>query len=201
MSQPDPTPTEPTTPSPETPAAFPIWSDYLVILLGCAFSVILAGYGKLRVTAPDPPPSWLSTSIITHMPALLYLPIGIYLGWPVFFAVGRLRGRSGKLTSAEWTWGVLWLLDLLLIGLILINAGETPEFLKKFVDADMVRQSVGSILGWLSVAFAGLGIGLTVWTRFQKEPRPWTHDFALALMLWPLIPMSIIRLANLQVQF
>ena len=194
--QPSPTPAAP------APAGFPFWLDYLFMLVGCAISLVLSKYTYTRITQTDVTPGWIPDPLIVVLPALLLLPVGIYLWWPVFFIATRFRGRTKDLTVAEWLWGVIWLLDLLLVLVIFwLYMGHVPEMLVDYVDMNMIRDNAGGVLRGLSLCLAGLAIVIALLARLSRTPKSWTHHFALALMMWPLVPMGIIWWARLVVEF
>jgi hypothetical protein len=170
--------------------------EYLLLLLGCAISLLLTEYTGLKAVRTDHSPGWMSPALATILPYLLLLPVGLILWWPVFFALGRLRGRPHDLSLVEWIWGCLWLGDLVLvIGIISFHAlgANVPAL-------ETMREIIGPLLRVLSVVLAGVAIGLVGLGYWLRLPRPWTHHFGLAMLLWPLLSQILLWLGHVQLE-
>ena len=183
-----------TAPDPEpiarpAPVSRPTLVDYLLILAGAALSAFATPYSGLHVEPqPDAPPFVLRS--LPLLPALLLLPLGMVLLWPLFYGTQWVLGRKQPLTWGEWLWGISWLGHLLLIGWVVWAAlGQPPAFLNPepyrppVVWAVLVVPSLALIA--LALALGGL---------FGARRPPWTHTFGLALALWPALPLAGILL-------
>jgi hypothetical protein len=175
-----------TKPAPPPPGR-PTFLDFLLILLGCALSrflYYLAGptIRPLEHIPLDVP--WLPSLIVE----LVVLPQGIVLFWPVFYALQRLRGRSQSLTAGEWLWGVAWLGTVLYLGLVFwINSDTAPDFLAKATYSPQ--------LVWYFVvgpAMALIALVILIANLVGRWQQPWTHTFALVLMVWPVLPLAAV---------
>ncbi len=189
-------PTHPAGPAPSpSPAAAPTWIDYLLVLFGCAISLLLAELSGLKAVATDGTPAWMIAPLLRIVPALFFLPAGVLLGWPLFFFTGRARGRAPELTWAEWLWGLVWLLDLVLVGMVLLHfSGNLTDLL----GPELLQNTVGPLLRLIVLGLAVLALVLAVATLVIRSPRPWTHHFGLALLLWPAVPFALLWLGKLQ---
>ncbi|MGF1581657.1 MAG: hypothetical protein ACFCD0_20200 [Gemmataceae bacterium] len=177
------------------PAASPIWIEYLVLLCGCGLSLWLTEILGLKVDESSQEASWKRS-----LPLLLFFPVGLVSVWPVLFSIGRIRGRSKRLTLVEGLWGVLWLFDVLLIATICVYANvDWSEF--DVVEKDDVK-SIGRgllvIVGALSVV---AGIVFALIGRIFSGHKAWTHHFGIAMLLWPAIPILLIQIGNVTIQF
>src|SRR5262245_7141523 len=104
--------------------------DYFLILLGCGISMLLAELSGLRAGTAIESPARFQTALLHIFPHLLFLPLGILLWWPVFFATQKIFGRKQALTVAEWLFGLAWLVALFLTVWILWKGlGTAPGFL------------------------------------------------------------------------
>jgi hypothetical protein len=169
--------------------------DYLLVLLGCGLSLVLSDLSGLRAARTGQTPEWIVPALVRVLPAVFFLPAGIFLMWPLFFFTGRLRGRSPDLTWAEWLWGLVWLLDLALVGAVL---WKSEGNLADYVPPELLRNSVGPLLRLVLLGLAGLALVLALATVLIRSPRPWTHHFGLALLLWPAVPFALLWLGKLQ---
>src|SRR5207253_2405473 len=124
----------------------------------------------LRTVRSGDPLTTDTDPLLGILPALLFLPLGVILLWPLFYTTQRLLGRPQHLTAGEWLWGVAWLLTLALGGWIAWKHwGAPPEALvsvsfKKYV-------VVGYVLASLSLgvfALLTLLVGLV-----GRWPQPW----------------------------
>src|SRR5262245_56178621 len=93
--------------------------DYLLILAGCALSLVLAELSGLRAVKEGAGRTGLVPLLLRLYPQFLMLPVGILLLWPVYYCVQALLGRKQPLTVGEWLWVIAWLGALLLATCIL----------------------------------------------------------------------------------
>lgn len=168
------------------------------MLVGVGGSMVLTRWSGLRASRTDTTPTWLTADLVEILPSLLLLPVGMLLCWPIFFALARLRGRPLELTWAEWLWGVVWLIDLALVGLIAWSHFQGPP---SFMVGEENRASFASIARLIVTIVAVTAAGIIVVTMVQRRSQPWTHHFGLALMLWPVAPMLLIWLGKLTLTY
>src|SRR5262249_31111013 len=108
--------------------------DFFFLTAGFGASLVLLRIPLLRV---DPSggaalPTW-AHSLLPLLPALMRLPEGVLLLWPVFYLSQRVRGRVHPLTTAEWLWVFAWVAIIGLNGFAAWNAwGVVPESLKVY---------------------------------------------------------------------
>jgi hypothetical protein len=164
--------------------------DYWLLLLGCGLSLYLMRLGPLAAAADDSRTDPALRAFVARLPDLMRLPEGVFLLWPLFLALQRVRGRKLGLTFGEWLWVLAWLGTAFLTGLSAWQKwGTLPELVQPY--------AVKSRLVWYIVivpamaAFAGL---LTLGGLLRRVPAPWTHSCGLALMIWPVAPLSGILL-------
>src|SRR5262245_46826097 len=113
-------------PKPPPPLPRPNWFDFLLILLGCALSLLLTDLSSFRAQPRESTPTWLAEplqrapkdatpdvllagsqrTVLGLLPYLLFLPLGILLLWPLFYFKQRLGGRTQGPTAGEWLWGL-----------------------------------------------------------------------------------------------
>jgi hypothetical protein len=176
-----------TSPAP-VPAARPTFFDYLLLMVGCALSLVLvqimiADRGLRISPTADTPPD-VARLLLPILPFLLFLPEGIILLWPLFYSTQWLRGRKQPLTGGEWLWGVAWILSLAFLGwLALLNWGDPPEFLNPAAPPPRL---------WFYVivpALAGIALLIFLIDLFGRWRQPWTHSLSLVLALWPVLPL------------
>jgi hypothetical protein len=169
------------------PVSRPTWLDYLFMLSGCGLSLFLAEVSGLRASGGEILPPALGQPLLNVLPALLLLPVGIILLWPLFYATQLVMGRPQHMTIGEWLWGVAWLLALALTAWIAWKFwGSPPEML---VSAAIKKHViVGYILAVLSLG--GIALLLALVDLIGRWPQPWTHVFGLALLLWPALPLA-----------
>jgi hypothetical protein len=164
----------------------PTLFDFLVIVLGFALSLFLCRLEGLRVIAAPTPPSAVAAYLVPILPQLLRLPEGVILLWPVFLTTQRLMGRKQGLTSAEWLWVVAWLAVVVLTALSAWQAsGVGPEFLREQLPRAFVLGYLILVPSMAAVALVLLLLGV-----IGRWRQPWTHNFALALLLWPALPVA-----------
>jgi hypothetical protein len=119
------------------------------------------------------------------------LPEGIILLWPLFFVPQWFR-RSEGLTAGEWLWLLSWLGMLLLTGL---TAWDVLLGLPEGLAAHAAKPR---LLWYMIVApsLGALGLLVAIVSLFRATPPPWTHWQALALVLWPLLPVLLVLAAG-----
>jgi hypothetical protein len=175
----------------------PTWLDYVLILFGVCVSVALTEMAGLRLVRGAATPPELPEPVRAVVPQALLLALGPILFWPVFHTTQRIAGRAQDITAAEWLLGLAWLGDLVLSGAIVWNhAGTLPE-LPVEVDYRHYLKA-----GYLA-AVVGLGsLALLLWALdlVSRAPRPWTHRFALALLLWPAAPLGLMWACDLRIE-
>jgi hypothetical protein len=185
----------PLTPTPAPPR--PGWFDYLLILAGAALSLLLTDLSGYRALPTADTPAALAGVALRSVPHLLFLPLGLILLWPLFYMTQRMRGRAEGLTAAEWLWGVAWLGAVALAAWICWQHwGTPPEFL---APASFKGPAyVGYAVAMLALGAVGLLLGLA--DLVGRWPRPWTHPFCLALVMWPALPLAVVFLANIELK-
>jgi hypothetical protein len=180
------------------PGPQPTWLDYLLILCGCGLSLFLTQLSALRAVGGEELPSSLGPPLLTILPELLLLPVGIVLCWPVFYTAQRVRGRPHGLTSGEWLWGVAWLLAVALTTWIVWKYGGSPP--EVVVSDDFKRYVVvGYILAVLSLGV--IALLLTLIDLVGRWVQPWTHRFGLVLLIWPALPLAVLWACDIQIRF
>jgi hypothetical protein len=164
--------------------------DYFLIFLGVAFSIFLTQIsGPRPMPKPETPP-WVAETIFPILPALLGLPQGVVLFWPLFYCIQRLVGRPQALTAAEWLWGVAWLgTVLLVVWAFWMRFGEAPAFAEKLA---YPPQAIWTII--VVPTLAGLAFLIGLISLFGRWKQPWTHTFGIVLMIWPVIPLAALLL-------
>jgi hypothetical protein len=171
-------------PAPAVPLR-PLVVDYLFLLVGASLSLYLVQLGPWRAEAN----SGLSPALhdlVAFLPAVIRLPEGILLMWPVFFGTQRLRRRAEGLTAIEWLWVISWVGVALLAGLTVWQAaGNLPDFLQSHAG---LPRKLWYLIFVPSMAVLALCIGLGGLVR--RVPRPWTHALAFVLILWPIAPLA-----------
>ena len=159
--------------------------DYLFLLAGGSLSLFLMSFSPLGVKpSHDNWPTSLN-EFIAFLPAAMRLPEGIVLMGPVFYLTQLTRRRAWALTSLEWLWAISWLGLALLAALAAWDrSGTMPDFLEPY--AAMPRK-----LGYLIFvpSMAALAGRLGVVGLVRRAAVPWTHTFAIVLLLWPAAPL------------
>jgi hypothetical protein len=162
--------------------------DYFFLLLGASLSLLLFQIGTPLKAEPGPAVPEPLADLFAVLPEPLRLTEGIVLMWPFLYGTQRLRGRSQTLTSAEWLWVVSWLGVALLTAISLTERyGRLPEFVEPH--ASQPRQL------WYLIfvpCMAALALLRMLTGLFRRGPVPWTHSLALALLLWPVLPLTAI---------
>jgi hypothetical protein len=201
----------PVRPKGPPPLPRPNWFDFLLILVGCALSLLLTDLSGFRALPGESTPGWLTEplqrvppgatldvvpapsqrTLLNLLPYLLFLPLGILLLWPLFYFKQRLGGRTQGPTAGEWLWGLTWLGAVLLTVWVLWQGlGSVPEFLSP----EKVKKGifVGYAVGVLALGGVALLTGLV--DLIARWPRPWTHHFVIALLIWPALILGTLLL-------
>jgi hypothetical protein len=170
-----------------TPLSRPNLVDFLLVLAGASLSLYLMQLGPLRAEAPTDVEVRLRL-FVAFLPGPLRLCEGIVLLWPLFFSLQRLLGRAQGLTGGEWLWVFSWLGVALLTGL---SAWDTLGELPSFLQPHAIRPRIFWYMVFVPV-MAVVAVVLALLGLLSRTPRPWTHSFSLALMIWPALPLAAI---------
>lgn len=161
--------------------------DFFFLTVGFAVSLLLLRIPLLRVdpSGGETLPEWLRT-FLPLLPDLMRLPEGVLLFWPLFYLTQLLLGRTQPLTAAEWLWVFAW---VAVIGLNAFAAwtawGSVPESLKLYVRWPPLL--------WYVVVVPSMAVTALVVSLFglvSRTASPWTHSLAVALIVWPLVPLT-----------
>jgi hypothetical protein len=168
--------------------------DYFLLVLGFAASSVL--YLLFRQPSVEPGPNATQRvvqDLVAILPALIRLPEGVILLWPLFLAIQRILGRKQGLTVVEWLWVFAWLGTALLTGLAAWNRwGRVPEFLREYWSYPALVWYVILVPSMALIALLAALIG-----SFSGGRRPWTHSLGFVVILWPVLPLSgILGLGN-----
>lgn len=174
-------------------ASRPRFLDYFLMLLGCAVSLLLVEWSGLAAT-PGREIGRQAQTILKLLPHLLFLPQGIILFWPLFYATQRLAGREQGLTAGEWMWGLAWLGALLLAGWACWRHFGQPA------DLQALQQTVLVVYALFVVTMAVLALIIALIDLVGRWPQPWTHHFCLVLMIWPVFPLAALWLWNITLE-
>jgi hypothetical protein len=159
--------------------------DYLVLLAGAGLSIGLIKISPFNVEAANSISDTTVRGAVAFLPRLLRLPEGIILLLPLFLLIQFVRGRREALTMAEWLWLVSWCGTAALTALAAFDHFNLlPEFLRTHLLLIRFVWYVGFDLAIALLASALIVVG------FFRPPRPWTHQLALALALWPVAPLA-----------
>jgi hypothetical protein len=159
--------------------------DYLLLLAGASLSLYLIEVWPLQARAVEGAlgtlPGW-----VEFLPRPLRVSEGIVLLWPLFWVGQKLRRRREPLTAAEWLWALSWVGVALLSGVaVWHSAGPLPEIVTEWV-------GLGRRLWYALVvpSMAALAVVLGLAGLLRRGPAPWTHALAVALVLWPVVPLA-----------
>lgn len=172
--------------------------DYVLVLLGFALSIYLAGLSGLQPPAPAADAGLFLGVLAGVIPILVLMPLGVVLLWPVFYLIGRMAGRTQGLALGEWLWGFAWLVSLLLTAWIIWKgSGSAPEAL---TDEDFKQ---AFFTGYTLYLLAMGAVAFFVWLfcLFSSTLFPWTHSFGLALLFWPIVPVTLILVMKWHLKF
>jgi hypothetical protein len=175
----------------------PCFLDYFLILVGSGLSLWLAELSGLHAGTTSEIPDRFLAPLLRLFPHLLFLSLGILLWWPVFFTTQKIFGRQQALTVGEWLWGLAWLGALFLTAWIVWKGlGTAPGFLGT---PDFQK---GVIVGYIifTLSMAVIAFLVLVINLFGRWPQPWTHHFSLALMIWPVLPLSMLWLLGIKLE-
>jgi hypothetical protein len=160
--------------------------DYFLIFVGLSLSLYLNQISGPRPEPRSDVPASIGLYIVPLLPALLYLPQGIILLWPLFYGTQWLAGRPQALTAVEWLWGVAWLGTLLLtIWALWRHLGTPPAFADNLA---YPPQSIWTVIVVPIISAAALVVGLI--GLIGRWQQPWTHTFGIVLMVWPVLPLA-----------
>lgn len=166
----------------------PVALDYLILLLGCCFSLLLVHLFPLQVAPNSRSQGAVTQSLVESLPIALRLTEGVVLFWPFFFIPQKLRGRERGLTSTEWLWVFSWAGVALLTALSAWDTWATvPGFLQAHINTP---RKLWYMIAVPSMAVLALLLGLMGMVR--RSPSPWTHSFSIALAIWPVLPLALI---------
>lgn len=200
MEQTPATNPDPVDPEPDSaPAAYPTWMDYLLVFVGIVVALLLVEMSGLEALRTTKTPNWFATALVRALPFMVMLPVGVILFWPLFFALSRFRGRSKDLSIVEWIWGGVWIVDLAAVATLLGFAITTSNP----VGLDEVKNNLTVWVKAVTSLLAIMAICYVILARYWKIDRakPWTHHFALALLLWPLLPLFLLWIGNVVIRF
>ncbi len=171
--------------NPPTAPSRATWPDFFLLLFGCALSLLLTDLSGFRSYPGENTPRWVTELHPHSLAYALFLPVGILLLWPLFYLTQWIAGRKQAMTLGEWLWFVAWLGAIVLTGWIMWQyLGTPPEFLNP------KPIFVGYAVTVLALAAMALLTALV--DLFGRWGRPWTHHCALALFLWPVVPLLIL---------
>lgn len=171
---------------PPEPPSRPSLVDYLAILGGMALSVYLISLSPLTAV-PSNPVSPRVAQAFAFLATAARLPEGIVLLWPLFFLT-QFFSRTDGLTAGEW----LWLLSF--VGTLLLTALTAWQYLLGLPESFQPHAAKPRVLWHLTLppALAGLALLVLAVDLFRARPTPWTHNFGLALVLWPAAPSLVV---------
>ena len=135
-------------------------------------------------------PLWL----VRLLPTLLFLPQGIYLFWPLFYASQRACGREQGLTAAEWVWGLAWLQAVVFAGWV------SWRYFSDSPDADALSEGMLVVYVVFAITVSAVALVIVCVDLIGGWSQPWTHVFGLVLMLWPAAPLAGVWLLNLKLR-
>src|SRR5262245_35563500 len=112
------------------PVSRPCFFDYLSLPAGVGLSLYWMQLAPIRAEPESASIDPRLASLIAFLPALMRLPEGVILLWPLFFAT-QWPGRSQGLTLGEWLWLLAWVGAAMLAGLTTWeHLGGLPELLR-----------------------------------------------------------------------
>jgi hypothetical protein len=161
--------------------------DFFLLTVGFAASLVLLRIPLLRVdpSGGENLPEWLRT-FLPLLPDLMRLPEGVLLLWPLFYVTQWIMGRTQALTTAEWLWVFAWVAVLGINAFAAWNAwGTVPESVKLYARWPSVLWYVVVVPSMAVTAVVVSLLGLV-----SRTAPPWTHSLAVALILWPLLPLA-----------
>lgn len=180
------------------PLSRPLLGDYICMLLGFALSLYLTALSRLQPSFTLTNPSVFLMALGQILSFLLFLPLGVILFWPIFYVIGKLAGRSQGLALGEWLWGLSWLVTLFLtVWICWAASGAAPEA----VTSKDFTQAVFTGYGVYLLAMSVVAFCVWIVSLFRATLYPWTHTFALALLVWPALPLILLWSMNWQLQF
>jgi uncharacterized integral membrane protein len=172
--------TTPLAPGPIAVPPKPNGFDFFVLLLGGSVSLLLLQFDYPQITPRPGTPTW----ILVWLKSSMRFSEGIVLTWIILFPTQRLLGRTQPITSVEWLWIVTWLCVVVYntFHMLLI---PNPSL----IPGDMTPLKFWTTFSWYVIvvpSIAALALLLAVIGAVQRTPKPWTHTFGAALLVWPL---------------
>lgn len=167
----------------------PILIDFFFLTAGFALSLILFQIPLLRVdpSGGEALPEWLRT-LLPRLPEMIRLPEGVLLLWPVFYITQWCMGRTQGLTTTEWLWIFAWVAVIALNAFSAWNAwGTVPDSVKLYARWPPLL--------WYVVVVPSMAITALIVSLFglvARSAAPWTHSLAVALIVWPLVPLAVL---------
>jgi hypothetical protein len=163
------------------PVSRPCFFDYLFLLAGVGLSLYLMRLAPIRA-APDESRDRYVAAVIEFLPALMRIPEGVILLWPIFFAT-QWPGRSRGLILGEWLWLLAWVCMVLITGL---TAWETLIGLPTWLQPHATKPR----LLWYALFAPAIALLALVFliVSLLRPPAPWTQNLGLALLIWPAGP-------------
>jgi hypothetical protein len=171
------------------PVSRPTGADYFLLLTGFALTLFFTRLPVLTVAPNGDVTEPHARAFVELLPVLLRLTEGVVLLWPAFFSTQRLRGRKEPPTAAESLWIVSWLGVAVVNGVAVVDRYvPLPGF------AEPYRAAVGSWPAFIWYAacvpvVAALAALVGVAGLVRRKPTPWTDGLAVALCLWPVLPL------------
>ena len=164
----------------------PTLFDFLLVVTGFALSLFLFQWPTLQAIPAPGAPEAAATYLVPVLPQLVRLTEGVILLWPLFLITQRVLGRRPGITSGEWLWVIAWLVSAVLLGLA---AWQTTSSVPELVRDQLPRVfALGYLL--LIPSLAAVALVLILLGLVGRWQQPWTHNFALVLLLWPALPVA-----------
>jgi hypothetical protein len=166
------------------PVSRPSVLDFLLLLAGGALSLYLVQVNPLAAVAREGASG--TAALVAFLPLAMRLPEGIILCWPLFALSQSLAKRTQGLTAVEWLWVLAWMgVASLTVLAVVRHFGWLPASVEAHAGLPLkfwylILNPTMAVLG-ACLALMGL-VG-------QREPPPWTQNLALALVLWPVLPL------------
>jgi hypothetical protein len=188
-------------PGPRLPPGIrPTTWDLFLVMAGCAFSYYLLAishsptentsvpplplvrhFGHMRIEPGGAARLPIVKSLVLSLPDLMRLHEGILLLFPLLYLTQTLMARPLGFTTCEWMWIFAWMGTVLITGM-----GAWQQF----GDLTGLPYKVcnWAVVIWYMVfvpAIALITVGCWLYSAVQRKPYPWTHNFAVVLLAWP----------------